>query len=115
RPEAARAGDSVDMEGRVLGRHEGTIGFTVGQRRGLGIGGSAEPLYVVAVDPAAARVVVGPRAALARREIRGGAVNRFGGAARAARARTSATRATSPRASASRTTSSTTRAASARR
>jgi len=81
RPEAARAGDIVDMEGRVLGRHEGTIGFTVGQRRGLGIGGSAEPLYVVAVDPAAARVVVGPRAALARREILVGDFNWIGGGA----------------------------------
>jgi len=81
RPEAARAGDIVDMEGRVLGRHEGTIGFTVGQRRGLGIGGSAEPLYVVAVDPAAARVVVGPRAALARREILVGDFNWIGGSA----------------------------------
>ena len=79
RPEAARPGDIVDMQGRVLGRHEGTIGFTVGQRRGLGIGGSAEPLYVVAVDPAAARVTVGPREALARREIDVGGFNWIGG------------------------------------
>ena len=79
RPEAARPGDIVDMEGRVLGRHEGTISFTVGQRRGLGIGGVAEPLYVVAVDPAAARVTVGPRAALARKEIRVSGFNWLGG------------------------------------
>ncbi len=63
RPEAARPGDIVGMDGRVLGRHEGTIGFTVGQRRGLGVGGSAEPLYVVAVDPAAARGPTTTRAA----------------------------------------------------
>jgi tRNA-specific 2-thiouridylase len=67
------------MQGRVLGRHEGTIGFTVGQRRGLGIGGSPEPLYVVAVDPGAARVTVGPREALARREIDVGGFNWIGG------------------------------------
>ncbi|MFZ9414047.1 MAG: tRNA 2-thiouridine(34) synthase MnmA, partial [Alphaproteobacteria bacterium] len=79
RPEAARPGDIVDMQGRVLGRHEGTIGFTVGQRRGLGIGGSPEPLYVVAVDPGAARVTVGPREALARREIDVGGFNWIGG------------------------------------
>jgi tRNA-specific 2-thiouridylase len=79
RPAAARPGDIVDMQGRVLGRHEGTIGFTVGQRRGLGIGGSPEPLYVVAVDPGAARVTVGPREALARREIDVGGFNWIGG------------------------------------
>jgi tRNA-specific 2-thiouridylase len=67
------------MQGRVLGRHEGTIGFTVGQRRGLGIGGSAEPLYVVAVDPGAARVTVGPREALARRKIDVGGFNWIAG------------------------------------
>ncbi len=65
RPEADAPGDVVDLAGRVIGRHAGTVGFTVGQRRGLDIGGQAQPLYVVAVDAAARRVVAGPRAALA--------------------------------------------------
>ena len=65
RPEAARPGEIVDLEGRVLGGHAGLIHFTVGQRRGLEIGGQAEPLYVVRLEPDAGRVVVGPKAALA--------------------------------------------------
>ena len=65
RPEADAPGDIVDLGGVVLGRHRGTVDFTVGQRRGLEIGGQPVPLYVVAVDAAARRVVVGPRAALA--------------------------------------------------
>ncbi|MEA3066393.1 MAG: tRNA-uridine 2-sulfurtransferase [Sphingomonadales bacterium] len=65
RPEAARSGEIVDLEGHVLGRHPGLIHFTVGQRRGLELGGQAEPLYVVRLDPEARRVVVGPKAALA--------------------------------------------------
>jgi len=63
RPGAAAAGDIVDLAGRVLGRHAGIINFTVGQRRGLGIA-AGEPLYVVRLDAANGRVVVGPRAAL---------------------------------------------------
>ena len=65
RPEADSGGDIVDLTGAKLGEHRGLIHFTVGQRRGLEIGGSAEPLYVVRLDPAGRRVVVGPRAALA--------------------------------------------------
>ena len=65
RPEADAPGEIVDLAGRTIGRHGGTIGFTVGQRRGLDLGGQAEPLYVVAVDPAGRRVVAGPRPALA--------------------------------------------------
>jgi tRNA-specific 2-thiouridylase len=65
RPEAACPGDIVDTHGRVLGRHAGLIHFTVGQRRGLDLGGRAEPLYVVRLEPEARRVVVGPKAALA--------------------------------------------------
>jgi tRNA-uridine 2-sulfurtransferase len=53
------------MAGRVLGRHGGIVGFTIGQRKGLDIGGLAEPLYVVRIDAAAKRVIVGPRQALA--------------------------------------------------
>jgi len=63
RPDAMRPGEIVSAEdGRVLGRHAGAARFTVGQRRGLGVA-AAEPLYVVAVDPARARVAVGPRGA----------------------------------------------------
>jgi len=65
RPEAAEEGEIVDLAGRVLGRHKGLIHFTVGQRRGIEIGGSPEPLYVVKLDPAEKRLVVGPRRALA--------------------------------------------------
>jgi len=63
RPGALEAGDIVHVDGAVLGRHDGIINFTVGQRRGLGIGGG-DPLYVVAVDPTAHRVIVGPPEAL---------------------------------------------------
>src|SRR5262249_5137540 len=63
RPGAAEPGDIVDLDGRVLGRHDGIIHFTVGQRRGLRIA-SGHPLYVVRLDAAAHRVVVGPREAL---------------------------------------------------
>ena len=73
RPEANEPGEIVDAAGNILGRHEGIIGFTVGQRRGLALGGRAgtdnEPLYVVGLEPEARRVVVGPRAALGRRKI----------------------------------------------
>src|SRR5207253_2367557 len=65
RPEAAQEGEIVDLSGAVLGRHKGLIHFTVGQRRGLEIGGQAEPLYVVRLEPEARRVVVGPKSALA--------------------------------------------------
>ncbi|KQR87491.1 tRNA 2-thiouridine(34) synthase MnmA [Sphingomonas sp. Leaf343] len=65
RPDADTAGEIVDLSGRTLGRHRGLIHFTVGQRRGLEIGGTPEPLYVVRLEPESKRVVVGPRAALA--------------------------------------------------
>ncbi|MCH7833128.1 MAG: tRNA 2-thiouridine(34) synthase MnmA [Proteobacteria bacterium] len=77
RPGAADPGDIVDGDGRVLGRHEGIIHFTVGQRRGLGIA-AAEPLYVVRVEPAARRVVVGPREALLTERFRVGGINWLG-------------------------------------
>jgi len=74
RPGAAEPGEIVHVDGRVLGRHEGVIRYTIGQRKGLGVGGRAgdevEPLYVVRIDPDARRVVVGPRAALARDVVR---------------------------------------------
>ena len=62
RPEARRGGEIVHVDGRVLGRHAGVINYTVGQRRGLGVGGEAEPLYVVRIEPANDRVVVGSKA-----------------------------------------------------
>jgi tRNA-specific 2-thiouridylase len=64
RPGAAEPGEIVDLKGQVLGSHDGIVHFTVGQRRGLRIATGA-PLYVVALDAAARRVVVGPREALA--------------------------------------------------
>src|SRR3954447_11733106 len=63
RPGAAEPGEIVDTNGRMLGRHNGIIHFTVGQRRGLGVAAAA-PLYVVRLEAATRRVVVGPRAAL---------------------------------------------------
>jgi len=62
-PQAATAGEIVHLDGRVLGRHDGIVNFTVGQRRGIGIA-AGEPLYVVHLDAAGARVVVGPKEAL---------------------------------------------------
>jgi tRNA-specific 2-thiouridylase len=59
-----RPGDIVDLAGRVVGRHDGHHHFTVGQRRGLGIGGTEEPLYVLATDADANTVTVGPRDSL---------------------------------------------------
>lgn len=65
-PELMREGEVVDVEGRVLARHGGAAAFTVGQRRGLGVSGP-EPSYVLEVDAAANRVVVGPGELLLRR------------------------------------------------
>lgn len=65
-PELLREGEIVDPEGRVLGRHRGAAAYTVGQRRGLGVSGP-RPMYVLEVDAAANRVVVGPEELLARR------------------------------------------------
>ncbi len=75
----ARPGEIVDPAGRVLGRHRGHHGYTVGQRRGLGIGGG-EPLYVLGTDARRNRVTVGPRAALAtdRIEVRDARLRRDG-------------------------------------
>jgi tRNA-specific 2-thiouridylase len=63
KPDAFEAGDIVDLSGRVIGRHHGIGHFTVGQRRGLGVASSA-PYYVVRLDVAGRRVIVGPRDAL---------------------------------------------------
>ncbi|KFE35316.1 tRNA 2-thiouridine(34) synthase MnmA [Thioclava atlantica] len=69
RPGAADPGEIVDMEGNVLGEHRGVIHYTIGQRRGLGIGGLEDPLYVVKLDPEKRQVVVGPKEALSTRTI----------------------------------------------
>ncbi len=66
RPDAARAGNIVDLSGAVVGKHSGTVDFTIGQRRGLQFGGQKDRNYVVAVRPLQNEVVVGPREALAR-------------------------------------------------
>jgi tRNA-specific 2-thiouridylase len=78
RPEAAQPGEIVGLDGRVLGGHAGLIHFTVGQRRGLEIGGQSEPLYVVRLEPEARRLVVGPKSALAVRAARLGGLNWLG-------------------------------------
>ncbi|MCE6953286.1 tRNA 2-thiouridine(34) synthase MnmA [Cereibacter sphaeroides] len=67
RPGAADPGEIVDLAGNVLGTHRGVIHYTIGQRRGLGIGGLGDPLYVVRLDPATRQVVVGPKEALSTR------------------------------------------------
>src|SRR6185312_14759106 len=73
RPEANDPGEIVDLTGKVVGRHDGIVRYTVGQRRGLALGERSgtdnDPLYVVKLQPETRRVVVGPRSALGRSEI----------------------------------------------
>jgi tRNA-specific 2-thiouridylase len=78
RPQTEAPGEIVDLGGRVLGRHGGIVHFTVGQRRGIEIGGMAEPLYVVRIEPEERRIVVGPRRALAVDALRVGDWNWIG-------------------------------------
>ena len=81
RPGAAEPGEIVHLDGRILGHHPGVIHFTIGQRRGLGIGSGpagGEPLYVIKLDPQHRRVIVGPRTALAIRRIQLREVNWIG-------------------------------------
>ena len=68
RPGAVEPGDIVHVDGAVLGRHDGIIHYTIGQRRGLGVG-TGEPLYVVRLEAGTRRVVVGPREALAQVQV----------------------------------------------
>jgi len=80
RPGAAEPGEIVDLDGNVLGTHDGIIHFTVGQRRGLGVAAGA-PLYVVRLDAARRQVVAGPREALQTSRIGLRDVNWIGGGA----------------------------------
>ncbi|MCR9257526.1 MAG: tRNA 2-thiouridine(34) synthase MnmA [Alphaproteobacteria bacterium] len=83
RPGAIDTGEIVHMDGRVLGTHDGIINFTVGQRRGLKLGGAetaGEPLYVVKLDPVSKRVIVGPKSALATPAVRVRTLNWLGDA-----------------------------------
>lgn len=81
RPGAADPGDIVNQQGNVLGQHRGVIHYTIGQRKGLGIGGLGEPLYVVRLDPELRHVIVGPKEALATRIVPIREVNWLGDAA----------------------------------
>jgi tRNA-specific 2-thiouridylase len=84
-----RPGPIVDRRGATVGRHDGHHGFTVGQRRGLGVGGNRAPLYVLATDAATNTVTVGPRAALDTRRVwvRDAVLHRDGGAVDSVRLR----------------------------
>jgi len=79
-PEAARPGTVIDNDGRVLGTHAGVHRFTIGQRKGLGLS-SSEPLYVLAIKPESAQVVVGSRDALGRTQLTATGVNWVSGEA----------------------------------
>jgi hypothetical protein len=68
RPHGAEPGDIVHLDGRVLGRHEGVTGYTIGQRRGLNVA-VGDPLFVVKIDADSRRVMVGPREALLTRAL----------------------------------------------
>jgi tRNA-specific 2-thiouridylase len=72
-PEAKRSGQIVHLDGRIVGTHDGIVHFTIGQRKGLGIGGGVtennEPLYVVGIDAETAKVIVGPKKSLARDKV----------------------------------------------
>ncbi|RWR10462.1 tRNA 2-thiouridine(34) synthase MnmA [Paenirhodobacter populi] len=86
RPGAADPGEIVDLQGNVLGTHRGVIHYTIGQRRGLGIGGLEDPLYVVKLDADNRRVVVGPKEALSTRIIPVREINWLGDAPMTSRA-----------------------------
>ena len=75
KPESSEPGEIVDTSGRVLGHHPGIIHFTVGQRKGLGLSGTAEPLFVIRLDARSRHVVVGPREDLRTRIVKLTSVN----------------------------------------
>jgi tRNA-specific 2-thiouridylase len=69
RPGSAQPGKIIDQNDNILGDHKGVINYTIGQRRGLGLGGLDEPLYVVKLDVERKLVVVGPKEMLATRQV----------------------------------------------
>jgi tRNA-specific 2-thiouridylase len=75
KPDAVAPGEIADAEGRALGRHQGIIHFTVGQRKGLGLSGTGESLFVIRLEADARRVIVGPRSSLRTRIVRLASVN----------------------------------------
>ncbi len=81
RPGAADPGEIVDVDGNVLALHDGVIHYTIGQRRGLGIGGLSDPLYVVKLDPETRQVIVGPKEMLSTRIVPVREINWLGDAA----------------------------------
>ena len=78
RPGAAEPGEIVHADGRILGKHTGIINFTVGQRRGLGVGGLNDPLYVISLNVKDRKVVVGPKELLKAQIIKVSEVNWLG-------------------------------------
>ena len=84
KPGASEPGEIVDLEGKVLGRHKGKINYTIGQRKGLGIGGRSgdsedgKPLYVIKLDPENKKVIVGNRSDLSVRKISVDGINWLG-------------------------------------
>lgn len=79
RPDADDDGEIIHIDGTAMGRHKGLIHYTVGQRKGLEIGGQAEPLYVIRLEPKTKRVIVGPKQALAVASARLRDINWIGG------------------------------------
>ena len=77
KPEAIQPGNIVNLDGETLGQHNGIINYTVGQRRGLGIGGG-DPLYVVKLDAKTRQVIVGPKSSLVTKKIQIKDVNWIG-------------------------------------
>lgn len=69
RPGTLEPGNIVDQEGNVLGQHKGIIHYTIGQRRGLNLGGHQDPLYVIELNPDTHEVIAGPKEALAKAQI----------------------------------------------
>ena len=69
RPGCVEPGDIVGVDGTILGQHHGVIHYTIGQRRGLGIGGLADPIYVIGLDVEKKQVIVGPKHLLAVRKV----------------------------------------------
>ena len=76
-PEALEQGEIVHLDGRVLGKHEGIVNYTIGQRKGLGVA-AGEPLYVIKLEHRTSRVIVGPREALMTKTVRLRDVNWLG-------------------------------------